>query len=525
MTGVQQLNNVRITRARAAKSTSNNNAVSCENQLPPPFPLSGQRKRKKRPAAEDSTTHSSNVAVSPSKHRAALGDVTNIYKDGEPVNCLPRVKTRKVASLGNNSKGRGQGIIQNVNTDTQVTEIKKDMVLGPCNSKDGSSNNAVRIDEKNSNGENVQGAQANSKEPTTITENIPVHSSSKQPVAETKNENASVCANEVLVSSLKQQTCQNQQVLRELKNTSKQGVPAILVKSREGAGCSSRSHYIDIDLDHGDPQMCTAYATEIYDNLRIIELKRRASPYYIETIQQEINANMRGILVDWLVEVAEEYKLVPDTLYLTVSYIDRFLSANVVNRQRLQLLGVTCMLVASKYEEICAPHVEEFCYITDNTYTREEVLEMEIDVLTYLRYDLTTPTTKSFLRRFARAAQTSYKVPSLHLEFMGNYLAELTLVEYDFLRYVPSMIAASAVFVARMTLDPGTGPWNSTLEHYTGYKVSDMKDCIQALHHLQLNSKGCALTAVREKYRQHKFKCVANMSPPPVISPQFLKDQ
>ncbi|KAH9294446.1 hypothetical protein KI387_040349, partial [Taxus chinensis] len=221
-------------------------------------------------------------------------------------------------------------------------------------------------------------------------------------------------------------------------------------------------------------------------------IKRRASPYYIGTVQQEINSNMRGILVDWLVEVAEEYTLVPDTLYLTVSYIDRFLSANVVNRQKLQLLGITCMLVASqedifttasdvtfrKYEEICAPHVDEFCYITDNTYSREEV-------------------------------------PSLHLEFMGNYLAELTLIEYDFLRYLPSMIAASAVFVARMTLDPGTCPWSSTLQHYTGYTVSDMRDCIHALHHLQLNRKGCALTAIREKYRNHKFKCVANLSPPP----------
>jgi cyclin A len=73
------------------------------------------------------------------------------------------------------------------------------------------------------------------------------------------------------------------------------------------------------------------------------------------------------------VQVAEEYRLVPDTLYLTVNYIDRYLSGNEINRQRLQLLGVACMLIAAKYKEICAPQVEEFCYITDNTYFRDEV--------------------------------------------------------------------------------------------------------------------------------------------------------
>lgn len=78
-----------------------------------------------------------------------------------------------------------------------------------------------------------------------------------------------------------------------------------------------------------------------------METKRRPFPDYLEKVQKDVSANMRGILIDWLVDVAEEYKLLPDTLYLTVSYIDRFLSVNVLNRQRLQLLGVSSMLIAS----------------------------------------------------------------------------------------------------------------------------------------------------------------------------------
>jgi hypothetical protein len=84
--------------------------------------------------------------------------------------------------------------------------------------------------------------------------------------------------------------------------------------------------------------------------------------------QRDINATMRGILIDWLVEVAEEYRLESETLFLAVNYIDRFLSQVPVNRSKLQLVGVTCMLVAAKYEEIHPPAVDEFVYISDNTY-------------------------------------------------------------------------------------------------------------------------------------------------------------
>ena len=62
-----------------------------------------------------------------------------------------------------------------------------------------------------------------------------------------------------------------------------------------------------------------------------------------------------------------------DTLFLAVSYIDRYLSTHPVMRSRLQLVGVTCLLLAAKYEEIYAPNIEEFCYITDNTYSRGDV--------------------------------------------------------------------------------------------------------------------------------------------------------
>ncbi|XP_075632989.1 putative cyclin-A3-1 [Castanea sativa] len=275
-----------------------------------------------------------------------------------------------------------------------------------------------------------------------------------------------------------------------------------------------------------DPQMCGPYVSEIYDYLHNMEVdpKRRPMPDYIERVQKDVNSNMRGILVDWLVEVAEEYKLVSDTLYLTISYVDRYLSLNSLHRHKLQLLGVSAMLVASKYEEISPPHVEEFCYITDNTYTKEEVVKMEADILKSLSFEVGNPTIKTFLRRFNKVAQESYKTPNLQLEFLGYYLAELSLLDYHCVKFLPSMVAASVMFVARFMIRPKMHPWCSALQMYSGYKPADLKECVLIIHDLYLSRRGGTFQAVRGKYKQHKFKCVATMPSPPEIPASYFED-
>ncbi|KAH1065553.1 hypothetical protein J1N35_030540 [Gossypium stocksii] len=283
---------------------------------------------------------------------------------------------------------------------------------------------------------------------------------------------------------------------------------------------------VDIDAKSVDPQMCGYYVSDIYEYLRQMEAdpKRRPLPDYIEKVQKDVSTNMRGILVDWLVEVAEEYKLVSDTLYITVSYIDRYLSLNALNRQRLQLLGVSSMLIASKYEEINPPNVEDFCYITDNTYRKDEVVKMEADILKSLKFELGNPTVKTFLRRFTRVAPEDYKDSTLQLECLGCYLAELSLLDYGCVKFLPSMVAASVIFLARFIIQPKMHPWSSAVQEYSGYKASDLKECVLIIHDLYLSRRGGALQAVREKYKQHKFKCVATMPASPEIPASYFED-
>ncbi|KAK9756403.1 hypothetical protein RND81_01G094700 [Saponaria officinalis] len=283
----------------------------------------------------------------------------------------------------------------------------------------------------------------------------------------------------------------------------------------------------DMDGDANDPQMCRPYVTSIYDYLRNMEKeeKRRPLADYMQKIQKDVSANMRGILVDWLVELAEEFKVVSDTLYLSISYVDRYLSSKPINRQKLQLLGVSAMFIASKYEEIDPKPLEKFCDMTENTYTKQEVVDMEADVLRILKFEMGNPTVKTFLRKFIRAAQgNSTKNPNLQLEFLCYYLAELSLLDYGCVKFLPSTIAASVVFLAKFSIQPKEHPWSSSLQHYTGYKPSDLKECVMRIQDLQLQKRGGSLEAIRNKYKQHKFKCVSTLTFPTASPTCYFED-
>ena len=177
--------------------------------------------------------------------------------------------------------------------------------------------------------------------------------------------------------------------------------------------------------------------------------------------QTDINARMRAILIDWVVEVHRKWKLMPETLYLTVNLIDRFLEKEQTMRNKLQLVGTTAMFMASKQHRqefvqfrTCA---EDFVYWTADAYTRDELLSMERLMLAKLNFQLTTPSTYVLLRRFAKVAGID-TTPRSTTELLANYLVELTLQEYKMLKYRPSIICASAIYLARKTRGRAT-PW------------------------------------------------------------------
>jgi G2/mitotic-specific cyclin 1/2 len=206
--------------------------------------------------------------------------------------------------------------------------------------------------------------------------------------------------------------------------------------------------------DVDDPLMVSEYVVEIFEYLKELEIATMANPDYMDS-QNELEWKMRGILVDWLLEVHTRFRLLPETLFLAVNIIDRFLSAKIVQLDRLQLVGVTAMFIASKYEEVLSPHVQNFRHVADDGFTEEEILSAERFVLAALNYDLSYPNPMNFLRRISKADNYDIQTRTL-----GKYLLEIGCLDHRFLAHPPSQVAAAAMYLARLVLE--RGPWVSS---------------------------------------------------------------
>lgn len=219
---------------------------------------------------------------------------------------------------------------------------------------------------------------------------------------------------------------------------------------------------LDLDAeDADDPLMVSEYVHEIFDYLRELEQTTLPNPQYMKH-QEDLEWKMRGILVDWLIEVHTRFHLLPETLFLAVNILDRFLSAKVVQLDRLQLVGVTAMFIASKYEEVLSPHVQNFRHVADDGFTEQEILSAERYVLSALNYDLSYPNPMNFLRRISKADNYDIQTRTL-----AKYLMEISLLDHRFMGYLPSEIAAASMYLARKILE--RGPWDATIAHYAGY--------------------------------------------------------
>ncbi|KAL4130335.1 hypothetical protein PRIC2_006340 [Phytophthora ramorum] len=241
------------------------------------------------------------------------------------------------------------------------------------------------------------------------------------------------------------------------------------------------------------------------------EMKYLPEADYIGTVQVDINEKMRTILVDWLVEVGEEYELDSQTFHKAVNLVDRCLKEIKINRKQFQLLGCACMMIAAKFEEVHPPNVEEFVYISDQTYTAEEMLDMETQVLNALEYRVASTTCYGFMYRYMKAGCNTDEQRSL-----VSYLCDFALLSYHMVRFKPSKLVASAVYLARVTTGEAE-PWTPTLHHVTKYNPSEIQGCVEELHRLHAIESQVVTTqrdkakAVSEKYLAEKFQAASTV--------------
>jgi hypothetical protein len=257
-----------------------------------------------------------------------------------------------------------------------------------------------------------------------------------------------------------------------------------------------------------DPHYVSEYMKDIMESLYRAEQRLTREPYMAN--QSEITEKMRMILVDWLVEVHLKFKCRPETLFLAVDIVDRYLAATRTSRSTLQLIGVTSMLLAAKYEEIWPPEVKDCVYISANTYTREEILKTERSICVALQFKLTLPNIFHFLSRLLDVSDAD--PVTRHL---ATFFAETSLLNYQLLQSRPSHVAAACMMLAYVA-QGAPEPWTATLQHYARCRTSEVADLARRMLEFSHSIAGSKYTAVKRKYCSSKFGEVANIALPPM---------
>ncbi|ESZ97051.1 putative G2/mitotic-specific cyclin-B [Sclerotinia borealis F-4128] len=402
----------------------------------------------------------STINTQPLRKRAALGDVSNVAKGGDAV------EGKKPAAKS--------GLVSKASQPTGVTKHTTRSALGAKDANKKSSSKAA--------GSGVM------KRKTTAAA-APIATSVKE---ETLVEDEQPSRKKVHIEAKK-----HAEVVEEQENETEAEAEAIIdPEPKESVKVEFAEGVRDLDAeDLDDPLMVAEYVVEIFEYLKKLEIATKPNEKYMAH-QEDLEWKMRGILVDWLIEVHTRFHLLPETLFLAVNIIDRFLSTKVVQLDRLQLVGVTAMFIASKYEEVLSPHVANFRHVADDGFTEVEILSAERYVLSALNYDLSYPNPMNFLRRISKADDYDIQTRTL-----GKYLMEISLLDHRFMKYLPSHVAAASMYLARLILEKGE--WDPMLTHYSGYSEDEIEPVFQLM--VDYLARPVTHEAFFKKYASKKF--------------------
>ncbi|KAK2415613.1 G2/mitotic-specific cyclin S13-7 [Trifolium repens] len=259
-------------------------------------------------------------------------------------------------------------------------------------------------------------------------------------------------------------------------------------------------------LIHNGLEKLSDYDDELYKFYHHEESQVTSNSCY------NLDSETRKKVIDWLIKIHYEQKLMPETIYLCVNIFDRFLSksnSEVTTIEKLKLLGLASMLLASKYEQRSAVGVYDIEYLAEYSYFPKEICEMEKHILQQLHWNLTIPTPYVFLVRNIRASLVSDE--DKIMENMACFFSELSLTQYSIMcDYKPSTIAASAVYCARIIV--GRYPfWSNELKMCTGYSQEKLLCCVKVMMELCYQTCREGNMEVFKKFsslRQFRVSCV-----------------
>jgi len=274
----------------------------------------------------------------------------------------------------------------------------------------------------------------------------------------------------------------------------------------------------DVDVeDHQSPTHISEFVTDIYRYLRWKELQFVLEENYLTN--RKVTPKNRATLFDWLVNVHRMFKLLPETLHLTLRLIDTYCNAANPPNRAYQLVGVTCLWIACKFEEIYVPNTDDFLYITENAFDLHELCECERSITNSIKFNLNPPTSLAFLKRAAKVAQVQSRPYN-----MAKYVLELGFLSYEVTHYLPSHQAAAALLLTSVLYNkiqsdrnpqltkPVRDLWTKECVYYTGYNVQDLTDLSSKFANiLESLSSNSDKSEVFKKYKSPNLDSVSGM--------------
>lgn len=269
----------------------------------------------------------------------------------------------------------------------------------------------------------------------------------------------------------------------------------------------NRSSVIDIDTTDNYSSNYE-YSKEIYQYMKKISTRFLPCGNYMDR-QIEVNKSMRHIMIDWMFEVSVEYKLSRDTLYMAVNLVDRFLSVYISPKSKLQLVGVTCLYIAAKYHELATPNIEDYVYITDHTYTGDQIIQLELYILVKLDWNLSVVLQTEFMDRYLCCIKADLATTNL-----ANYFSDLSLLSYDCISLSPAKNAVSCVCCSLYILQKQPY-WNSQLRYHSELDLKDIAEpCKLLLQAFRQMTTTQTQTTLKDKYASANFSRVSLLALP-----------
>jgi len=214
--------------------------------------------------------------------------------------------------------------------------------------------------------------------------------------------------------------------------------------------------------------------------------------------QPDITTKMRGILIDWLVDVSLKFKLLPQCLFMSVNLLDRFLSRTELPRQKLQLAGITCLMIVAKFEEIYPPMLKDYVCVCDNAYSKIEFLEMEGKILQTLNFNVAQTSSFGFLKMF----NSKLRMEDPMFVF-ARYLLECALLDTNSLKHDNISLAAGAIFLVNKIFKKDSG--SDLYDQVTRVPEEQVKAAAKDLYVILHRQEACELTAVKRKFAHESY--------------------